>query len=1041
MQFTFTNFSIKTIFPAMLLLFTATEGMASVVTLEEASREALVFWETASRDGRKIKGQPVALDLKADLGLNIKGNPFFVFNNPAGEGFVILSGNTSARKVLAYSPSGHLDVSTLAPQAKAILEGYASGISMLEEDATDHPSWEAGARMAGAGAEKVLKTASWNQGEPYNHYCPVVNDMKCPTGCVATAMGIIMKYHSWPPRGVGSNTYESNGVTYSADFSKSEYDWGIMPEEISGSNRNPTPGELEVAKLLRDCGYAVSMDYSPGASGSSTPQMIQALTDNFQYHPSIFNISRNFTDAECFFNIIKHDIDNGFPLSMGSAHLPDGMLGGHQFVCDGYSEDQYVHLNYGWGGYSNGFYTIDVAEGIMGADMEITYGIVPSKTAPTQEHSHYVAYLVDNISYVWWDTAGTAGLDYIDYTVIVTPGLMPRNYRIALRIENRIDHTFQDVEYASNINDTRQPVYGMALPETKFEDGVYSIYPVICWEGEDWKKVTANEAIADRIDMLVEDGKRYFLPMETSIPLDRDKVEVDGICYILDEETRTATVSNRDASLGSYSGHIEIPSSFDYNGVVYTVATIGSNAFESCPKVYSISLPSTLENIEHGAFWNCDLYWINLEDATGVTDLHGWTLCSQNIDVVKLPVGLKNIITYDFATGSMKFLEIPKTVEFISESFHHGTSLKKVKVNWETEEELDNLVALNPFENCGLETVYVPVGTKPLYSARSPWNKFTIVEGDPAPLRVKVKVNDPSMGNVELRQKDISLEAVPMGTRLDIALECQPGFELGALTRDGEDVSNLVLNGVYTVYVAEDFELEVEFVPETFKYVECVKIVPGELTMPLGGAPIMMTAEIFPANATQQDLTWSSLVPEVAAVDDKTGMVTALKEGTAFIVAATTDGSDLRAIGRLTVSAAVPESIELDVYEIRMEEGGWYQLSATVRPEEAASNTVIWSSSNENVATVSQDGAVRALSVGKAVINASCGNVRTTCEVTVAERGSGVDSIFADDLTTVDVYDVSGMLVVRGTTPDALGTLAPGIYILRAGGKSVKIKI
>lgn len=71
----------------------------------------------------------------------------------------------------------------------------------------------------------------WNQSYPYNKFCPTVDDRRSVTGCVATAMAQVMKYHNWPETGEGYNEYSWEGQTLSMDFSSQKFNWSQMLDE------------------------------------------------------------------------------------------------------------------------------------------------------------------------------------------------------------------------------------------------------------------------------------------------------------------------------------------------------------------------------------------------------------------------------------------------------------------------------------------------------------------------------------------------------------------------------------------------------------------------------------------------------------------------------------------------------------------------------------------------------------------------------------------------------------------------------------------
>lgn len=147
-----------------------------------------------------------------------------------------------------------------------------------------------------------------------------------------------------------------------------------------------------------------------------------------------------------------------------------------------------------------------------------------------------------------------------------------------------------------------------------------------------------------------------------------------------------------------------------------------------------------------------------------------------------------------------------------------------------------------------------------------------------------------------------------------------------------------------------------------------------------------LTATITPSNATNQNVTWESSDTKVATVDN--GLVTAVAEGTATITVTTADGGKT-ATCEVTVTqpAETPvASVTLDKTSLTLDVGGSDTLTATVKPDDATNKAVTWSTSNENVATVDQNGNVKAVGAGTATITAAAsdGSGKTaTCEVTV----------------------------------------------------------
>ncbi|MBR5728744.1 MAG: leucine-rich repeat domain-containing protein, partial [Prevotella sp.] len=81
--------------------------------------------------------------------------------------------------------------------------------------------------------------------------------------------------------------------------------------------------------------------------------------------------------------------------------------------------------------------------------------------------------------------------------------------------------------------------------------------------------------------------------------------EVDGIYYNLDSSNKTATVTRKDNNYNSYSGSVTIPETFIYEGVEYSVTSIGNRAFYNCSGLTSVTIPNSVTSIGYSAFANC----------------------------------------------------------------------------------------------------------------------------------------------------------------------------------------------------------------------------------------------------------------------------------------------------------------------------------------------------------------------------------------------------------------------------------------------------
>ena len=153
------------------------------------------------------------------------------------------------------------------------------------------------------------------------------------------------------------------------------------------------------------------------------------------------------------------------------------------------------------------------------------------------------------------------------------------------------------------------------------------------------------------------------------------------------------------------------------------------------------------------------------------------------------------------------------------------------------------------------------------------------------------------------------------------------------------------------------------------------------------GETAQLTASVKPDNAADKSVTWTSSDPTVAAVSD--GKITALSAGKATITA-TAGGKSATCVVTVTASAVEVTEVTLDKTEISLTEGETAQLTASVKPDDAADKSVTWTSSDPTVAAVS-DGKITALSAGKATITATAGGKSATCVVTVTAKAATPD--------------------------------------------------
>ena len=303
----------------------------------QAQQQAYSFWGKQMPMKAKAKSRVVSTASLSTLG----NDSYYVFNNDAG-GFVIIAGDDAVAPVLGYTSTGAFDANNLPEGLKDLLKSYEQQIAALGKN------YKANATSTRAEftGEKLLNTAKWNQGAPFNKYTP----NNYVTGCVATAGAIVMKHHGYPAKGVGSHSYTWNGQNLTASF-EHDYDWANMPVRYTGDNDAAFDG---VARLMSDLGIAVDMQYDNGGSASSLEDLVTALKKYFGYSKYARYLKIEDLGAEAWNGRLRAEIDANRPVLYAAS---DANVGGHSFVIDGYKDESFS-VNWGWGGYCDGFYRI-----------------------------------------------------------------------------------------------------------------------------------------------------------------------------------------------------------------------------------------------------------------------------------------------------------------------------------------------------------------------------------------------------------------------------------------------------------------------------------------------------------------------------------------------------------------------------------------------------------------------------------------------------------------------------------------------------------
>lgn len=328
-----------------LLLSIAIAGLSATgvdarqITVDEAVAKVPEMLPVTTRGGIT----PVYTQKTASL------NVAYVVNRAADNGFVILSADDEMPPVLGYSDSGTFDPNNMPPALAFWLENYGEELQYA----------------LSCGKPKVLskipqlKTiaplckTTWNQDTPFNNNTPSIDGKHTPTGCTATACSQVVNYHKWPEKGRGSHTYTTNTKKFDLTFNFGEttFDWANMKDSYAGGYTKPQ--SKAVATLMEAIGNLSYMDYDSAASGAWPYNSLYGLVTYMYYDRAGYKADRNYYPIIEWMQLLHSELAAGRPLQYSGSNASAG----HAFVVDGY-RDGFFHLNWGWGGMSDGYYLI-----------------------------------------------------------------------------------------------------------------------------------------------------------------------------------------------------------------------------------------------------------------------------------------------------------------------------------------------------------------------------------------------------------------------------------------------------------------------------------------------------------------------------------------------------------------------------------------------------------------------------------------------------------------------------------------------------------
>lgn len=651
--------------------------------------------------------------------------PYYAFN--LEQGYVIVSGDDEMTELVGYAENGFFDAENVPPQMQLWLDGYAEYVAAVQ-------SGKAKARKillsdSPSVVVEPLVTTKWNQDAPFNNFAPEYTDdnnntQRCATGCAATAMAQIMKFHNWPEQGVGHYSYEHQSFgTISSNFSEHVYDWTNMIDRYNNGEYSNMQADA-VALLMKDCGVSLNMNYGP-VSGASIYSYYPAFKNYFRY--SSRTVNRSGCETAEFTKIITDELQEGRPL----IYCGTGEDGGHAFVVDGYDTNYFLHVNWGWGGYSDGYFDMNYMDptglGIGGGSGAFKWnqGIVLARPLKDGvEPYEFIQQLCfvpyndvkggifceqempankgDDVTILLRNTANLSGESFfgsLNVGVFDDSGAL-----VTMGNEERIENNNGELlEFQSG------SLYSVDLPMTLntagIADGNYIVRAMSKANGDVWRKFAST----DCLNMTVADGKVYLSAPTPNISMvgigsydtatykgfsfnadvtvhNSSSIPVDGsiMFTVTDSETGDALSGSLRAIVYDncdFKAKISFPTTYDFFviGKTYNISFTGFQTTDGKTLPINNAIPLSFSIVENAEVQNSLTFFningnpfgmtVSNENFSKTDDTMVSINCIGNANK-ETYMGYIGIETYNLHTGSKWYSAIFKTVDIVQGAYY-----------------------------------------------------------------------------------------------------------------------------------------------------------------------------------------------------------------------------------------------------------------------------------------------------------------------------------------------------------------------------------
>ena len=712
-----------------------------------------------------------SIDLNDGWEITLLRNQVYVINKPEGGWVLVSADDRVPQMILGYSNAGHINPMNMPVALEGIINGYANGLEVME---TSTDLKVVALTRSTGNVEPLLGDIAWDQSYPYNAMFPIFGEYQNNAGCVQIAQGQLMYYYQYPANGRGSNSFESDGITYSMDFSKSVYQWDQMKPYYVGSEDKSS---IEaVAKLIYDIAIANCAYFGNVLTPASLNE--PGLVEYFKYDPGIIMVNSDKCTREYLENLMRENIDNGNPLYIQGINEYGG---GHAFLCDGYNEEGYFHYNMGG---ATGYF-LSTATG-YDVEQYVYCGIKPDEGGkPTLWAGSQKEF--------YWKGGDTLICDVWTNCLVSNQG----DVEVALALEDKNGNIQYFTKYQNS--------YYLIKLETlifddKINDGEYILYPVYRTNGDNWIKINFPENAADHVIVEVKDGKKTYINTSTGGVIDPGVILIDDVYYRINDNE--AIVTSRNNLYNSYSGDVIIPAEITYEETMYPVTKIDNSAFKDS-QINTVYIGENINTIGSNAFYNTEVGAIVYENEDNVKTIEERAFIFCHIEELRIPSGV-TYLPYIFSLGGSKTIDIPSSVNHLAVMALNNEEeiLRDVYIHWPSDNDLpyydfDKINNYGPlFGDYKNVTLHVPEGCAELYRNHKVWGVFGRIDEGNAGIG---NIHESQDMDISIVNGTVRINALPEGETVNVY---NLQGELMAKAKNGNTI--ILPKGIYLLQRGKD---------------------------------------------------------------------------------------------------------------------------------------------------------------------------------------------------------------------------------------------